>query len=151
MVDKRGKRKKKKTLLINKTRKAGRVTNQSVKTKDQPNQTGGRDRYNRYVCSGVLPESLCDVTSWLMVSLSILSPPPAPPLPKVRDSCRLIFRILSMSGGREGGGGCDAEGGGAASLETAPGQVEGNHVRTKTAHEGGPLNLDFWVGEKSVL
>lgn len=83
-------------------------------------------------CTGVLPESLCDVTSGLMVSLSVLSPPPAPPLPKVRDSCRLIFRILSISGGREGGGGCDAEGGGAASLETAPGQVEGNHVRTKT-------------------
>lgn len=77
------------------------------------------------VCNtGVLPESLCDVTSGLMASLSILSPPPAPPLPKVRDSCRLIFLILSISGGREGGGGCDAEGGGAASLETAPGQVE---------------------------
>lgn len=59
-----------------------------------------------------------------MASLSILSPPPAPPLPKVRDSCRLIFLILSISGGREGGGGCDAEGGGAASLETAPGQVQ---------------------------
>lgn len=72
----------------------------------------------------MLPESLCDVTSGLMASLSILSPPPAPPLPKVRDSCRLIFLILSISGGREGGGGCDAEGGGAASLETAPGQVE---------------------------
>lgn len=73
--------------------------------------------------AGVLPESLCDVTSWLMVSLSILSPPPSPPLPKVRDSCLLIFLILSMSGGREGGGGREAEGGGAASLETAPGQV----------------------------
>lgn len=73
--------------------------------------------------AGVLPESLCDVTSWLMVSLSILSPPPAPPLPKVRDSCLLIFLILSMSGGREGRGGREAEGGGAASLETAPGQV----------------------------
>lgn len=70
-----------------------------------------------------LPESLCDVTSGLMVSLSALSPPPAPPLPKVRDSCRLILRILSMSGGREGGAGCDAGGGGAASLETAPAQV----------------------------
>lgn len=81
----------------------------------------------------LLPESLCDVASWLMVSLSILSPPPAPPLPRVRDSCRLIFRIRSMSGGREGGGGRGAEGGGAASLEAAPGQVEEQQVRTGMA------------------
>ncbi len=75
------------------------------------------------VCVCVLPESLCDVTSWLMVSLSVLSPPPAPPLPRVSDSCRLIFLILSMRGGRGGRGGRDSEGGGVASLETAPGQV----------------------------
>lgn len=76
------------------------------------------------MCVWVLPESLCDVTSWLIVSFVILSPPPAPPLPRVSDSCRLIFLILSMSGGREDRGGCDAEGGGAASLETTPEQVD---------------------------
>lgn len=74
-----------------------------------------------YVCA--LPESLCDVMSWLTASLSVLSPPPAPPLPNVSDSCRLIFLILSISGGRGGKGGCDAEGCGAASLETTPGQA----------------------------
>lgn len=74
-----------------------------------------------YVCA--LPESLCDVTSWLTVSLSVLSPPPVPPLPSVSDSCRLIFLILSISGGRGGKGGCDTEGCGAASLETTPGQA----------------------------
>ncbi|XP_034733777.1 acetyl-coenzyme A synthetase, cytoplasmic-like [Etheostoma cragini] len=72
----------------------------------------------------MLPESLCDVTSWLIESLSDLSPPPAPPLPRVSDSCRLIFLILSMRGGRGGRGGRDSKGGGAASLETTPGQID---------------------------
>lgn len=88
--------------------------------------------YERFGCvafalprSVALPESLCDVTSWLTPSFSVLSPPPVPPpLPRVSDSCLLIFLILSMSGGRGGRGGSDAEGGGAASLETAPGQVD---------------------------
>lgn len=84
------------------------------------------------VCVCELPESLCDVTSWWMVSLSVLSPPPAPPLPRVSDSCRLIFLILSMSGGRGGRGGRDAEEGGAASLDSTPGYNKENHHPIKT-------------------
>lgn len=79
----------------------------------------------QYRAAVPLPESLCDVTSWLTLSFRVLSPAPVPPpRPRVSDSCLLIFLILSMSGGRGGRGGCDAAGGGAASLVTAPGQVD---------------------------
>lgn len=97
-------------------------------------------------CTGVLPESLCDVTSGLMVSLSILSPPP--PLPKVRDSCRLIFLILSMSGGRGGGAGSDAGGVGAASLETAPCTGRRKPSQHQSSPEEAPLHFDWCVGRK---
>lgn len=60
-----------------------------------------------------VPESLCAPVSWeLMVSLKVLSPllPPR----SVRDSCRLIFLMRSISGGM---GGRDEGGGGAATVK----------------------------------
>ena len=61
-----------------------------------------------------VPESLWALSWELMVSLrdlSLLLPPLS-----VRDSCRLIFLMRSISGGR---GGRDAEGGGAATVQSA--------------------------------
>lgn len=81
-----------------------------------------------------LPESLWDVTSWF-TSLTVLSPPPAPPLPRVSDSWRLIFLTLSMRGGR---GGRAEEGRGAARPDCTPGQRNntGNKTgRTETKRE----------------
>lgn len=47
-----------------------------------------------------------------------------------------------MSGGREGREGCDAGGGGAASLETTPGQVRAGceSLNTKYKHEHFDVN-----------
>ncbi len=60
-----------------------------------------------------VPESLCAPVSWeLMVSLKVLSPLLLPR--SVRDSCRLIFLMRSISGGM---GGRDEGGGGAATVK----------------------------------